>query len=208
MTEGRAFRPSPRIPAFFGYPLTETWPRISPAAFFGVWTFTYVLPFSNDAITDLEIFAVPFMPFVHGPQSGTITGPATPGFPMWMCAATALPVRRENDSVHVRVPPDLFSTTVPVNEPLASSPPFGRGTSFALVSVALTVYFSTAAAGAKAATTSVTAAPATTSAASFFTDFLPSRLDAYWDVVRGGAEIGLREPTPRRPRLQCGQHTY
>src|SRR5262245_3934615 len=92
---------------------------------------------------------------------------------MWMCAATAWPLRREDFSVQVSVPPDLFSTTVPSNDPLASAAPLGRGTSLPFVRVAVTVYFSTAAAGAKAATTRVTAAPATTNAANFFTDIPP-----------------------------------
>jgi hypothetical protein len=39
-----------------------------------------------------------------------MTGPATPRFPPWMCAATALPVSRENVSFHFNTAPVLFST--------------------------------------------------------------------------------------------------
>ena len=45
--------------------------------------------------------AVPWAPEAHGPQSGTATGPATPAWPMWMCAASALPVSCENVSRHM-----------------------------------------------------------------------------------------------------------
>ena len=58
---------------------------------------------------------------------------------MWMWAATALPVRRENVSFQVSVAVFPCSTYLPENAPLANVAPFGRGTSVLFFSVALTV---------------------------------------------------------------------
>ncbi len=105
-----------------------TCPRISPAVFFGVWTFTYVRPVSSAARAAAFRVAVPRAPLRHGPQSGTATGPAFPRAPMWMCAAMARPVRRENVSRQAMAPVVPDFVTVPVNRPTARRTlPFGLG---------------------------------------------------------------------------------
>ena len=63
-------------------------------------------------------FAFPWAPDLHGVQSGTMTFPAFPFLPMWMCAAVALPVSPLKVSFHVSVFDLPFSTTVPVKLPV------------------------------------------------------------------------------------------
>ena len=108
------------------YSVALIWPRISPPLFFGVWTFTYVAACSI-ASRAWEVTVTVFETGdLHGPQSGTMTGPDTPALPLWMCAANALPLRCENVSLNVSFLP--FS--VPVNVPVAAAgTPFGFGTS-------------------------------------------------------------------------------
>src|SRR5690242_9950369 len=50
-------------------------PRISPAGFFFVWTFTYACPDSSALRTDSLTVALPRAPLRQGAQSGTMTGP-------------------------------------------------------------------------------------------------------------------------------------
>src|SRR4029078_5199878 len=119
------------------------------------------------------MWTLPVWPFLQGPQSGTTTGPATPGLPMWMWAASALPVRRGYVSFQVSSAPVFFSTYFALNAPFASRALFGFGTSVLFFSVALTV--EVCAAPAKATTTRATVAGAATINTSFFTTFLPSR---------------------------------
>jgi hypothetical protein len=65
---------------------------------------------------------------LHGAQSGTITGPATPRRPLWMCAATALPVRRLKVRRQAITPEEPDLVTVAVNVPRARRTlPFGFG---------------------------------------------------------------------------------
>src|SRR2546430_1080073 len=92
------------------------------------------------ATVALLIFVVPVWPLWHGPQSGTITGPAVPGFPLWMWAASALPVRCAKVSFHFSTAPLLFSTYVPVNEPFAPGAGFALGTSTPVTSIPLTLW--------------------------------------------------------------------
>jgi hypothetical protein len=68
--------------ATFALAVDDTWPRISPAGFVLVWTFTYAVPFWIASSTVALMFAVPVAPLVHGVQRGTTTGPALPGSPM------------------------------------------------------------------------------------------------------------------------------
>ena len=96
--------PRARAPARIGAPLQgrrlgsgryvfRSGPRISPAGFLAVWTFTYVPP-PRTAFTCAAVsVALPFAPELQGPQSGTATGPALPGRPRWMCAAVAGPAQ-------------------------------------------------------------------------------------------------------------------
>ena len=74
--------------------------RISPAAFFAVWTFTYAVPVRIASATALVIVALPLCPLRHGPQSARITPPATPVRPRWTCAATAGPLSLLKVSFH------------------------------------------------------------------------------------------------------------
>src|SRR2546430_8320962 len=104
---GRTVLGAPRDSA---QPATFTWPRISPLPFFAVWTFTYAPPDFSAAITSFEIVAVPDCPLLHGPQSGTITGPAVPGLPLWMWAAAAGPLSPEKLSFHFSVAPFALVT--------------------------------------------------------------------------------------------------
>ena len=71
-----------------------------------LWSF-----FATAALT----FADPADVVLHGPQSGTITGPALRFAPAWMCAATPGPLRCENVSFHVSVVP----LSVALNDPPA-----------------------------------------------------------------------------------------
>ena len=66
---------------------------------------------------------------MHGPQSGTITAPATPALPLWIWAATALPLRPLKVSFQRIVRVEPLSVTVAVNTPLAPAGAFGFGTS-------------------------------------------------------------------------------
>ena len=68
----------------------------------------------------------------HGPQSGTATGPATPGRPRCTCAASALPVSFEKVSRQVSDEPE----SVARNWPDAIRAPFGLGFSARAVSLA------------------------------------------------------------------------
>ena len=79
------------------------------------------------------------MPALHGPQSGTITGPALPGLPLWMWAARARPERPEKLSFQLSTAPVAFSLYVPLNAPFAVAGAFGAGTSPLDASVALTL---------------------------------------------------------------------
>src|SRR5438105_7098495 len=60
---------------------------------------------------------VPVWPFLHGVQSDTTTGPATPLAPLWMCACIAGPVSFANVSFHFSVCP----LSVPLNKPWAAA---------------------------------------------------------------------------------------
>src|SRR5687768_10115803 len=86
--------------------------------------------------------AVPFLPFLHGPQSAFMTFPALPTFPMWMCAAAAGPESLENFSCHaIFAPPLAFTTAVPANEPVApTGTAVGLGTSALALSVVLSFH--------------------------------------------------------------------
>ena len=61
-----------------------TWPRISPAGFMDVWTFTYALPFWMAASVALSSLAVPEIGLAHGPQRNVPIGPVCPLPPRWM----------------------------------------------------------------------------------------------------------------------------
>src|SRR4029077_13379790 len=76
--------------------------------------------------------AVLWAPDAHGPQSGTATGPATPGRPRCTCAASALPVSFEKVSRQVSDEPE----SVARNWPDAIRAPFGFGFSARAVSLA------------------------------------------------------------------------
>src|SRR5262245_4108013 len=92
---------------------------------------------------------------VHGPQSGTTTGPATLRAPMWMCAAVAGPERCLKVSRQVNWVP--FS--VAVNRPDAPSfVPFGIGFSWPMLSDALSLKVVLGAGFAPAATEAATRA--------------------------------------------------
>src|SRR5437773_11205706 len=108
-----------------------SWPRISPAAFLRVWTFTYVRPDSSANRTEAFTVAFPLAPLLQGAQSGTITGPATPRRPLWMCAAIAFPVSRLNVSRHDMTADDPDFVTVAVKVPRARRTlPLGFGRSW------------------------------------------------------------------------------
>ena len=117
------------------------WPRISPAAFFFVWTLTYVRPASIVLSCACVMVAVPRFPLLHGPQSATMTFPALPGLPMWMWAAAAAPVSFENVSFHASLARSFASSTVvAVNAPLAPTRvPVGFGTSELALRVAVSL---------------------------------------------------------------------
>jgi len=83
-----------------------------------------------DAVGEHEPFAVA----VHGPQSGTSTGPALRFAPEWIWAAVAAPLRCENVSFHVSVLPVSFAVNDP---PARTGSPRGFGTSCLLFSLAL-----------------------------------------------------------------------
>src|SRR5213080_181011 len=106
------------------------WPRISPAPFFRVCTFTYARPDSSTVSTEASTVARPLAPLLHGLQSGTITGPGTPRRPLWMWAAMAFPVRRLKVRRHAITADDPDFVTVAVNVPRARRTlPFGFGRS-------------------------------------------------------------------------------
>src|SRR5947207_7286502 len=74
------------------------------------------------------------MPLVHGAQSGTRTGPATPRAATWTCAAMALPLRLLNSSRHDISAPVAVFASVAANVPCAPlTSPLGDGVSFAAV---------------------------------------------------------------------------
>src|SRR5438094_9279109 len=108
-----------------------SWPRISPAAFLRVCTFTYPRPDSSTVSTEALTVAFPLWPLLHGAQSGTITGPATPRRPLWMCAAIAFPVSLLNVSRHDTNADDPDFVTVAVKVPRARRTfPIGLGPVF------------------------------------------------------------------------------
>src|SRR5262249_20886974 len=107
-----------------------TWPRISPPGFFLVCTLTYALPDASADSTLAFSGAAPFWPDRHGPQSGTTTGPARPGLPMWMCAASAAPFSLVKVSDHEIVDLPPVRVTIPRNNPPAPAlTPFAAGRS-------------------------------------------------------------------------------
>ena len=110
-------------------PTSFSCPRISPAAFFGVWTLTYTRSRSNRSAASFEIFTCPVWPDLQGPHNGTSTAPATPALPLCTCAPIAFPVSPEKVSFHLRRRADPFSVTVAANVPFAAAAPFGFGTS-------------------------------------------------------------------------------
>jgi hypothetical protein len=84
--------------------------------------------------------AFPRAPDLHGPQSGTATGPARPRRATWTCAATALPVSLLNLSRQDSVPLVPSFVTVAVNVPRARfARPFGLGTSWRALSLVVTL---------------------------------------------------------------------
>jgi hypothetical protein len=116
-----------------------SWPRISPAGFFFVCTFTYVRPDSSALRTDASTVFVPRVPLLQGAHRGTITGPDFPRAPLWMWAATPLPVSLLNVSRHAIVPELPLRVIVAVNVPVARRTlPFGLGRSWLALSVVLT----------------------------------------------------------------------
>src|SRR6185295_18903923 len=120
------------------------------------------------------MFAVPVAPLVQGAQSGTTTGPGVPLAAMWMCAATAGPVRPVNDSCQVRTAPVSDFVSVPLNVPFAEpTSPFGAGTSSeAAIAAEILTCSAWLRAPAPPATASARAVPrATTSKTSFDTTF-------------------------------------
>ena len=70
-------------PSDASYIAITIWPRISPAGFFVVWTFTYVAPpLICASCASVIMPVVPVWPEVHGPQSGISgAGFATPRLP-------------------------------------------------------------------------------------------------------------------------------
>src|SRR5690349_4239893 len=72
-THGAPGRWGPACVAGGYLPVSLTWPRISPAPFFTVWTLTYAVPCSSAFSILLEIFARPLDVALQGPQSGTTT---------------------------------------------------------------------------------------------------------------------------------------
>ena len=105
-----------------------------------MWTFTYVFPLSSALRTDALTVARPCAPLLHGAQSGTITGPGTPGAPLWMCAAIARPLSFENVSRQTITPVVPVREIVAVNAPCARRTlPLGFGLSWLARSVVLTL---------------------------------------------------------------------
>ena len=92
-------------------------PRISPAVFRAVWTFTYVVPASRAVTVLASTLAEPLAPDRHGPHSETRTAPARPRTPTWMCDAVALPVSPWNVSRQEIFPPAPLRTSAAVNVP-------------------------------------------------------------------------------------------
>jgi hypothetical protein len=81
--------------------------------------------------------AVPVTGDVHGPQSGTTTGPAWPRAPAWMCAAVAGPDRCVNVNRHVSEVP----LSVAVKRPEAPAfAPLTTPVSWPMFSAALSLY--------------------------------------------------------------------
>ena len=114
------------------------WPRISPAAFRAVWTFTYVLPASRAVIVVAFTLAEPRAPDRHGPHSETRTAPARPRTPTWMWDAVAFPVKPWKLSRQESFPPEPLRTSPAVNVPCAPArTPFGFGISCAALSRAV-----------------------------------------------------------------------
>src|SRR6266550_7179085 len=166
------------------------------------------------------MFAVPVTPLVQGAQSGTTTGPATPRAAMWMCAATASPVRLPNDSCQLRTAPVSDFVSVAVKDPRAEpTSPFGVGTSSPATIVA-TIRIRAAWLRAPAAPVTVrsTSPTAPITPRNFFTKFPSLRLGVagrpLYTRLRGPRGTGLscealavlRSPTPsdggRPPRRE------
>src|SRR5207247_4723193 len=125
---------------------------------------------------------------LHGPQSGTMTGPAVPALPLWMCAANALPLRWANVSLNV----SFLPLSVPVNVPVAAAgTPFGFGTSRAAVSFAdsLNVPSLRTAARPPAASVAVSARTASVTSAFFNLSSLPP---VAYGAIRRGRGFGLQ----------------
>jgi zinc ribbon protein len=111
--------------------VVASWPRISPAPFVGVCTFTYALPLWIASSAASVRFPVPLNGLWHGPHSARTTGPGVPVAPVWMCAATAFPVSPLNESSHAIVAPVSDFVTVAVNVPRPDAvSPVGVGTSW------------------------------------------------------------------------------
>src|SRR5438309_5587352 len=120
------------------------------------------------------MFAVPVAPLVHGVQSGTTTGPATPRDAIWMCAARPSPVRPPNDSCQLSTAPVSVFVRVPVKDPRAAlTSPFGVGVSSPATIVAAiwtrVAWLRAPAAPALTSPSAMPVAPATNK--SFFTEF-------------------------------------
>ena len=77
------------------------------------------------------MFAVPFLPFLHGPQRGDHDVPGLPRLADVDVGGRRGPVSLENFSCQpIFAPPLAFSTAVPVNVPVApAGTPVGFGTS-------------------------------------------------------------------------------
>src|SRR5829696_4331558 len=114
-----------------------TCPRISPAGFFAVWTFTYAPPASSPVTVLPFSFAVPRAPDRHGPHNDTATAPALPRWPRWTCEAVALPLSPWKVSRQERVPPVPLRIRPAANVPRAAAVARGRGTSWDALSFAL-----------------------------------------------------------------------
>src|SRR5690242_13755452 len=73
---GRETRPERGLPPTSNYEIVSaaagSCPRISPAGFFFVCTFTYARPDSSAWSTDASTVARPWAPLLHGAHSGTI----------------------------------------------------------------------------------------------------------------------------------------
>src|SRR6266536_6006921 len=81
--------------------------------------------------TEAFTVARPFAPVLHGAHSDTITGPGLPRAPLWMCAATALPLKRLNVSCHTRTAEEPCLSIVTLKAPRARRTlPFGFGRSW------------------------------------------------------------------------------